>query len=33
MLLAAVILHERLARPQLAGVVLALAGITAVAAG
>jgi drug/metabolite transporter (DMT)-like permease len=32
-LLAAVILHERLARPQLAGVVLALGGIAAVAAG
>ena len=31
--LAAVILHERLARPQLAGVVLALGGIVAVAAG
>jgi drug/metabolite transporter (DMT)-like permease len=32
-LLAAVIIHERLARPQLAGVVLALGGIAAVAAG
>jgi drug/metabolite transporter (DMT)-like permease len=32
-LLAAVILHERLARPQLAGVVLALGGVAAVAAG
>ncbi|MCW2984479.1 MAG: hypothetical protein JWR63_2049 [Conexibacter sp.] len=32
-LLAAVILHERLARPQLAGVMLALGGIAAVAAG
>jgi drug/metabolite transporter (DMT)-like permease len=32
-LLAAVILHERLARPQQVGVVLALGGIAAVAAG
>jgi drug/metabolite transporter (DMT)-like permease len=32
-LLAAVIIHERLARPQMAGVVLALGGIAAVAAG
>ncbi|MCW3001328.1 MAG: hypothetical protein JWQ20_626 [Conexibacter sp.] len=32
-LLAAVILHERLARPQLAGVMLALGGVAAVAAG
>jgi drug/metabolite transporter (DMT)-like permease len=32
-LLAAVALHERVARPQLAGVVLALGGVGAVAAG
>jgi drug/metabolite transporter (DMT)-like permease len=32
-LLAAVVLHERLAPPQLAGVALALGGIAAVAAG
>ncbi|HEV7749946.1 MAG TPA: EamA family transporter [Baekduia sp.] len=32
-LLAAAFLHERLARPQLAGVVLALGGVAAVAAG
>jgi drug/metabolite transporter (DMT)-like permease len=32
-LLAAAVLHERLARPQLAGVVLALAGVGLVASG